>query len=162
RSPRSRRSPPARAMPSSPAARSGSRGRTYASGSFSSLHLPAQQRAPERLGHERLIGLVAALIPAHVGVLEIARWPVGGARRPAVAMGHPRLRDQRLAFLRQRRAAGEILLAIEVLPALDPGLEAQRIRRERASVPHREVGVLPDFERSHAIVDPELLRRIER
>src|SRR5215831_9054405 len=54
----------------------------------------------------------------------------------------------------------EILVAIEVAPAVDPRLLAQALVEERRAAPHHEVGVLSGLERAHLLLDPELAGRI--
>ena len=55
-----------------------------------------------------------------------------------------------------------ILLKIEVAAAIDPGLLHTRGDRQRIPAPDDQVGILACFHLAHAVVDPQLLRRIER
>src|SRR5437867_3132632 len=95
-----------------------------------------------RFRPERLAVTATTIVAAHVGVLQIARRPVARDRPRAVVPRAARLLDQRRALLGERLTRGQVLGAVEILATLDPGLLAMRVRRERAAVPDREIGVL--------------------
>jgi hypothetical protein len=106
--------------------------------------------------------VLATVVAALIGVLEVARRPVALVAGGPALLCRTRGRDQRRTLGRQLGAAGEVGGTVEVLPALDPRLLAHRVGRQRLAAPDREVGVLPHLDRAHVLVDLERLRGIER
>jgi hypothetical protein len=83
-------------------------------------------------------------------------WPQPARLR--IARGRPR--HELAALVLDRLPTLLRLLAVEILAALDPGLERDRARVQRVAAPDHEVAVFPRLERAHAARDPELPRRI--
>src|SRR6266852_3859480 len=74
-----------------------------------------------------------------------------------------RLLLQPIAFLaREGLAVREIARAIEVDVTFNERRLDSRVGRERMAVPDHEVGVLANVDGSEAMIEPELLRAVER
>src|SRR5215510_10108155 len=113
----------------------------------------------------RMTFRMLAALPFHHAVL--ARDVLGGAALHlerilalvARRLGE-RLLHQRGAHLLLLGAHLEILVAVEVATAIDPGLLTQALIEKRRPTPQHEVRVLARLERAHLLLDAQLARRI--
>src|SRR5438552_18286360 len=101
---------------------------------------PAAPALPLPRSHSWLAALLVAAVGAVLRQVPERRRAL--ARTTSRFLRRPHPGDQRGALVRERFACRQVGGAIEVLAALDPGLLARRVGRQRAPVPDREVGVL--------------------
>ena len=91
-----------------------------------------------------------------------SRWVVGkGAAFPCGFTAIENLLNQLAMELAVSDPHLGIELAIEVFTAIDPGLFAACADRKGRAIPEDKVGVLADFQRADALVDPQLLGRVQ-
>ena len=91
-----------------------------------------------------------------------SRWIVGkGATVPCGFTAIENLLDQLAMELAVTDPHLGIELAIEVLTAIDPGLFAACADRKWRAIPEDKVSVFSDFQRADAVVDTQLLGRVQ-